>query len=359
MNSQYSAFLKNYDAMSSGLLGSFDKEQTYTISDDILAELLKAKKLITSFKLDKIEAVATAGSYTFNFVVFIQEGENNKKRAGIFLEEKIESPFIKKQLFTPVSSFVDNDDNSFIEKVKKQFNLFIRDESLGVDLSNIDLAKLLNKLKLNENKIKTYQLELLSDEKMYVLKMLDILKSDGIYAKQFISNFKKIITQQKLKRNDPRYWNKLKLELDKYLIENFLAFSEATKLAIGNLQQNFMDKVDSIKDFNPKPKPKSSSKSPVYKSASAGKVVFGTKSKSKDKKDSKSSAKPETKKPSPKTQKPKEPEKINGNDAFYFDGLFDVGYETHFNTETKENKSPNQQNAQKSDQGKQDLGRDM
>ena len=88
MENENVVFLNNLDAGASGLLGEFTTSETYVIADDIKEELLKANKLITDYKQDKITAVATVGSYTFNFNVFVQLGEEQKKRATLFLVEK-------------------------------------------------------------------------------------------------------------------------------------------------------------------------------------------------------------------------------------------------------------------------------
>ena len=95
MENENVVFLNNLDAGSSELLGEFTTSDTYVIADDIKQDLLNANKLITDYKPDKITATATAGAYTFEFAIFVQLGEQNKKRATLFLQEK--TYFIEKR----------------------------------------------------------------------------------------------------------------------------------------------------------------------------------------------------------------------------------------------------------------------
>ena len=144
MENEYLILIHNLGAGSNGLLGEFNAENKYDIKSDIKDLLKKTNKLITEYKTDKISAVATVGSYTFDFVVYVQLGEQNKKRLTLFLKEKGKILEEDKEYLTVISSVIIEGSANIIQTLKKEFNMYIQDESTGIDMSNAGLIALAN-----------------------------------------------------------------------------------------------------------------------------------------------------------------------------------------------------------------------
>ena len=241
-------FLDNLDAGSSGLLGEFTTSDTYVIADDLKAELLKANKLITEYKPDKITAIATVGSYTFDFNIFVQLGEENKKRATLFLFEKTKLGFTEKELLTHIKSVIIEANQNLINVVKKEFNLFVRDESEGVDMANENLKALLNRKAQVSSRSKYLANALYDADRAYVMKMLGLIKSTGPYGDRFITQFKNMLKARNLNKADAKYWNTVKRLLDRMIADNALLFTGKAKARMEEMQKAYRDLVAGTKE---------------------------------------------------------------------------------------------------------------
>ena len=248
MENEYITLIRNMDANACALLGEFNSENKYDIADNLKQDLKKANKLITEYKPDAVNATASVGSHTFNFIVYIQLGEQNKKRATLFLVEKAKIILEDKELLTFISSVIIQEGQNLLSVIKKEFNLFLMDESEGIDMSNSNLTSLINKKDQVIKRSKFLQKELVTLNKAYVLRMLSIIKTSGTFGNQFIFQFKNYVKLQNLDKRDEAYWNKLKNILDKFVIENAELFDAKTKQKMEDLQIGYRHMVLNTKE---------------------------------------------------------------------------------------------------------------
>lgn len=278
MVNEYRVLINNLEAGSNGFLGEFNADNKYDIADNLKQELTKANKLINSYKTDKICAVATIGSYTFNFVVYVQLGEQNKKRLSLFLEEKGKFFDEDKEFLTLLSSVIIEGSQNPLEVIKKEFAMYIADESTGIDMSNSNLTTVVQQIDKIVKRSKFLQGELKTLNKAYVMKILSLIKTTE-YGNQFLLQFKDIINNKKINKNDDKYWNKLKNILDKMLIENEALFDGKLNQRIEDLQKGYIHMVLNakepivVKPETKKPKKEEEKKKPKKKADPPKKAV--------------------------------------------------------------------------------------
>lgn len=248
MENEYLILIHNLGAGSNGLLGEFNNADKYEIKSDIKDLLKKANKLITEYKTDKITAVATVGSHTFNFVVYVQLGEQNKKRLTLFFVEKGNILDENKEFLTLISSVVVDGNVNIIQTLKKEFNMYIQDESIGIDMSNASLIALATRKDEILAHSKFLQKELVKVDKAYVLKTLALIKASSEFGTQFLLQFKNIVKTQKLDKSKDSYWSSLKKILDKMLNDNSRIFDGKLKQHLDDLQAGYIHMVKNMKE---------------------------------------------------------------------------------------------------------------
>ena len=248
MENDYIILLHNLDAGASVLLGEFNDADKYVVADELKEELAKANKLITDYKEDKITAKANVGSYTFDFNVYVQLGEQNKKRVSLFLIEKCKLGFVEKELLTLVKSVVIDGNQNLMQVLKKEFAMFIRDESEGIDMANANLKAILNRKLVVGARSKFLLGELYDADKAYVLKMLSLIKGSGSYGTKILAQFKMLLSKANIGKNDPKYWNTLKNILDKLVMENSLLFGGKVQETMNEMQRGYRDLVLKTKE---------------------------------------------------------------------------------------------------------------
>lgn len=251
MEKKYLNHLYNQSAEADGLLGSFDADKHYIIEEDIIKELINCNKLVSSREADKILAVADFDAFKLDFVIYIQDGENNLKRAGIFVKEKCNLEFKQKTLETYVDSFVYENSALFYEELKKRYKLFSVDESEGIDLKNSGFLKIINK-KTASKKYKTSIPFFLDLDREYVKKMLALLRTSGPYGAELINQLRLLVEEKKLNKNAPTYWRDLKDLVDKTIIDNIGLFNKDTIDLMNKVQNEYLQahgktKADSTK----------------------------------------------------------------------------------------------------------------
>ncbi len=251
MNKKYINYLKNLDAEASGLLGFFDADDNYVIDQDIIQELIICNKIIDSFSDNKILATAKVGDAKLKFVVYIQDGENNQKRAGLFVLEKSTLGFIDKDLQTYVHSVVLKNDANFFIEIKKAFHLYAQDESEGVDIDNATLLKIQERLKKLKMHYEAMLMASIPADKAYVLKMLALIKTAGPYGQQFLLELKKRIELKKLTKADKKYWRELKLMIDSMLLKNKDVFAGPVLDKMILLQEAYLSAIKNVKIMAP------------------------------------------------------------------------------------------------------------
>lgn len=248
MDKKYLIHMQNVDAQSSGLLGSFDADGSYIIEDGIIKELIACNKVITNFKDDKITATANVGSYKIDFYVYLQDGENAKKRAGLFIVEKGKLGFIQKELQTYLDSVVLDNNGAFVDEIKKRYHLYNADESEGIDLSNASLKLILGK---KDGAIKKYKMlipVLQSADKAYVAKMIVLLKDSGEHGKKVLDQFKQQVSGIKVSKLDVSYWREAKLLLDSLLMINKEVFDTFTLSKMSEVQAEYANIYKNAKE---------------------------------------------------------------------------------------------------------------
>ncbi len=286
MEKGYLNYLNNLDAEASGLLGFFDSDNEYILEQNIKDELILCNKLIESYAEDKITASAKIGDSKFNFTIYIQDGQNNKKRAGLFILEKSSLGFVDKELQTYVDSVVLENDSNFFVELKKHFHLYAIDESEGIDINNSALkliAERLAKLKAKYNGILIASAEL---DRQYVMKMLSLIKASGEYGHKLLLELKKQIADKKLNAKDVKYWRELKLLVDRMLIKNISVFDGPIQDKIVLLQKNYLNALKNVKEpviIETAPKAKKAKKDEKKKEKKKGGDDSSKKSKGKDK----------------------------------------------------------------------------
>lgn len=270
MEKKYEQALNNLDAQASLLLGTFDEGKNYLIDDKTLQSLLNCRKLIKSYKEDMIIAEAKIGSFKFNFNIYIQLGQDNKKRAGMFIVENAKLGFADKELQTYIASVILENDGSFITEVKKYFHLFTVDESTGVDMDNLELLELINKLKTLKDNYEAMMFLFVDLDREYVMKIMALLRRSGYYGTKLLEEFGNQVRAKGLNKLDPAYWRNLKVMLDTILINNKGMFDPDIQSQIDRLQKEFIEKSKNIKITEAKKEKSASKKAASKKSGAAG-----------------------------------------------------------------------------------------
>lgn len=267
MDKKYVSHLYNLDAQASGLLGFFDSDGQYVIEDKIVQELIICNKIIASATKEAINATATVGEYKLNFIIYLQDGEGNKKRAGLFVNEKAKIGIVEKELSTYVDSLVLDNTPVFFDEVKKRFHLFTQDESTGIDIDfkNQGLKEIINKKNESVKKYKVFIPLYMDKEKEYVKKMLELLKDSGEHGVKLLKMFKKELENNKTPKISPNYWREARLMLDKILLQNKDVLPIHTIQKMGDFQQILMGELAKIKEPTSASKPKAQKSKPPAK----------------------------------------------------------------------------------------------
>ncbi len=211
------------EQMENQLLGEFQADGKYVVSDEILKILASLFKTIKKQDDSRLELEAKCGNVVFKFFVdFGNLGRGTKYATLKFVENF--SSFVgdnAEDLITPVLYYKDDDDIYFMTKVKKLFNIVSSDESEGKNKQNEDLAKvLLDKKAKMKAEFERYLQISKNKDKLYVKKMLLLLDNSGEFGK-FILRRYKILSHEFSKFLDPKkndYYRNLKKLLDKIIL---------------------------------------------------------------------------------------------------------------------------------------------
>ncbi len=248
MEKEYIVLLHNLDAGSSALLGEFDSSDNYNIADNIKQELVKANKLISDYTHSEITATAQVGSYSFDFVAYVQIGEQNKRRISLFLKEKCKLGYVEKEQLTLLKYVIVQGEPNILELLKKEFNMYTHDDSVGVDMANSNLQAILDRKAKVSARAKFLLTEMKTANRAYVFKMLSLIKISGAYGTQLVNQFKEIVKSQKLDKNSDSYWHSLKVILDKLIVANALLFDENIMKRMESLQRQYMYAILNAKE---------------------------------------------------------------------------------------------------------------
>lgn len=211
------------EQLENGLLGEFQSDGKYVISEDILKILVSLYKKIKKQEETRIELEAKCGKVVFNFLVDFGTIGKETKYATLKLVENF-SVFANddvEDLVTPVLYYKDDNDIYFMSKVKKLFNIISEDESEGKEKLNETLAKIiLDKKAKMKVAFERYLQISRNKDKLYVKKMMMILENSGDFGK-FILRRYNALSQEYAKLLDPKsknYYRNLKKILDHLIL---------------------------------------------------------------------------------------------------------------------------------------------
>ena len=162
------------EQLENSLLGEFNSEGKYVISEDILKILVNLFKKVKKQDSSRMELEANCGKYIFKFIVEIGYLTIDTKFATLKFVEKF-CTFVGDEcedLITPVMYYKDDDDIYFMSKIKKIFNIISEDENEGKDKINEELAKIILEKKAKmKNAFERYLQSSKNKDKLYIKKM--------------------------------------------------------------------------------------------------------------------------------------------------------------------------------------------
>ena len=245
--SSYQKFLRDNDLENGAMLGSFNEDDKYVVPDNVLAELLKIKKLITKYALDYIDCYAQISDYKIIFKIkYVDDKLDNKRYASLYLYEQYESLGKKYPLTTVVASFSHANDVMFFDALKKAFNLYTMEdlgEGKSIKDSNDVLEALLNG---HKNISQILLLEMANENRKYVNSVLKVLKTTSSFN-DFYKIFKERISKIKADKNTAKYFNEVKKVLDALVMEHYSEFSDYTRDYLDEINKDYMKKYEVAK----------------------------------------------------------------------------------------------------------------
>lgn len=236
----YQRFLQENLAISQGLVGSFNEEDKYVVSQDSIQEIVGAKKMLTSYKDTEAlcELCTPNNTYKLKFR-FTIDVANNKKYASLYLLESFNLYDEKQELDTFLINYCEANDNNFLDKLKKAFNLTTKDESQGKDIKNSAL-KFETLIIEKKDKLKAMSAPFMMQNKKYIQDVLKILKVSGASGNEIVKIFKKEISKIPVDKLDPQYWQTTKDILDKILYKNAVKLPQEYRKQMEEVNQQFI-----------------------------------------------------------------------------------------------------------------------
>jgi hypothetical protein len=222
-NLQFEEIIEN------NLLGDFDNFGNYSISKDILIELVAAKKIIKESKDEKflLFAPVKEGFEKLTFTLQIEDGQNDKKVAILGLVETDNKWDGNKEFFkTIIAKYKDDDDIFFMDKVKKAFNI-IDSEDGGKTINNEEFLKIIIKKFKGYKDLKSQDTKFEDAAQKYIDGILAILKNNpGKYSEFILRNYNVYIEEMKPLVGNPKYYKQLRNKLEILLVETRKNFKE-------------------------------------------------------------------------------------------------------------------------------------
>lgn len=244
--SSYQKFLRENYLKEGALLGSFNEDDKYVIAPNVLSELLKIKKLITNYTQKDITCHAQISEFKINFQIkYIDDTFDNKRYASLYIKEYYTSFDKKIELVTFVASFSHLNDVTFLDSLKKAFNLYTV-EDLGDGKSIKDENEILESI-LNGNKkiSQVMVLEMGNENRKYVNSVLKVLRGTSQFDVLY-KVFKEKISLLKTDKNTAKYFNEVKKILDSLVMQHYPEFTEYTKSLLDNINKDYMQKYKTV-----------------------------------------------------------------------------------------------------------------
>lgn len=250
MTNYYDSFLKECAIQKSFLIGEYI-ENKYVISRELKDELIKINKKITSYKIENMSCVAEVEGKNLNFLIKFHLNEmEGKKISGLYLLEEYKILNKTEKLETFIANFSDFEDPNYLDKLKKVFNLYTKDEADGKDIKyKSQLLEKLIKDKIILSKSFTNAMGIYN--RNYVLEVLKILQKSGVAGQEIQLLLKKRLKDVKLEKNSVLYWEKIKDILDELIYSQYAKLSEESKKWLDLINQNYilmyLDKKKNLK----------------------------------------------------------------------------------------------------------------
>ena len=213
---------------SSLLLGSFSDDGNYSVSKDILVELVDVNKYIEEVVEGTYHLTAkikSDQSFSLKFTLSFQiDNEAKKKTALLKVVENfknMDGSFVI-PITTTVARYKDDDDIYFLQKVAKVFHIYDKRNGEGREEENdeiiLKIKELLAKYKTYKNSFAETNEHLSS---FYIDNILASLKSHPCKFSEFIlRKYQLILEANKNLFGKPSFYRKIRFELDKLISEN-------------------------------------------------------------------------------------------------------------------------------------------
>lgn len=313
MIDKYLSFERNEMIKGSVLLGAFDKNNKYVLSQEIKENLISAQKFVKETQEDCIYVSLPLEIAVLSLKLAIDQ-KNDKSTADLFLIEYLDDEEIESY----IASYEDENSMFFVSLAKEAFNIFDEEDSTvkeGVD-------SILEKIKSNKfsSNDRNFIIEMYSE--LYVLRMLEILKQQGDWGNEIINEYNKIIQEKKLTAlGTKNLYSKLRKNLNKTL-EKHGGIREVLNRDHEALQavSEFIKPIEEFEKFEKemisapaviKEKPKQEAKKSVVSSSNDKKAPSKGKAKKSSKSEKKDSGNKKKKKTGEKQSSEKTVPKIN------------------------------------------------
>lgn len=236
----YKKFLRDNDVDNNILLGTYDADDKYVVSKEVISELIKLRKVITAYKQDYMLCEAKISNVTLKFTIkFFEDPIEDKKYSSLYLEEKYKTINKTINLQTFLINYSDFNDFAYLDKIKEKLNLVTKEElGDGKDISNSSVI-LETIIQNKQNVSKKIIVEMGDNNKKYINEILKALKMSGKY-----DMFQKLIKERmkdiKGEKNTAKYYALLKGILDELIIEKYDELDEKTRKWLEQINQNYI-----------------------------------------------------------------------------------------------------------------------
>lgn len=196
------------------LLGDFTDDGKYVISTDLKKALVKTPKLVTRKEEDFLVASCEIKNFQLNFSVRMWKS-GDEGVANLYFYEWFNA---ERQMETFVAQYVASYDETFLNKVKKVFNL--REDIVELDNElgepDPDLSSVIEK---NEADFDNRKLLLEVQAQEFISSVKKNLKKGGAKNKQLLEKIDEEIENQKVKPEKSSLYLRVKRNVDELLIK--------------------------------------------------------------------------------------------------------------------------------------------
>lgn len=302
------------------LVGRVDSFGQYKIADPIRYDLVGMEKEIEETSENFYKAIALYMKKHFHFTIKIQQIEDGKAKASLYLSEYVEDFLGLEYIVSHIADFVDVYDADFRVKVRKAFHLVDVNTKID-DFAVPNLAVVMQD---------AFDLELVVGglydmaSQIFVMRLLKALEESGDAGVKVLAKYRELLKGKNIEINEKFRYSSYKalldraidelggyekLGLDPKVIKSIVKDINGTVKAIDNVS----GKVGVLEADIPNKKPKEEKKS-----SSGAKKSAGTKSAKTEKKPEKKAEKKTDKKKANKKEDKKE-KKGGGVSANYMD----------------------------------------